>query len=185
MEQFENLVEVQKSSERVFDGKLLHVVRDTVVLPDQRLATRELMRHFGAVGVVPVTESGNVILERQFRYPLNMVITEIPAGKLDSADEDRLSAAKRELREETGLSADHWTDLGVYYPAAAYSDEKITLYLAQGLHQGKQQLDQGEFLNVYEMPLEEAVKAVMAGEITDGKTQVALLKAQKVLNGAR
>ena len=105
------------------------------------------------------------------------MITEIPAGKLDSKTEDRLSAAKRELEEETGYTAEEWIDLGDYYPAAAYTDERISLYLAKGLRQGKQKLDADEFLNVMAVPLEELVEEVLNGTITDGKTQAALLKA--------
>ena len=177
MTEYESLAEKHLATEEIFNGVILRVVRDRVALPDGNSATRELIRHIGAVCVVPVTEDGQVILERQFRYPLDQVMTEIPAGKLDSPDEDRLSAAKRELLEETGCSADNWTDLGVYYPTCAYSDEKITMYLATGLHQGAQRLDEGEFLNVFTMPLKQAVEQIMAGEITDGKTQTALLKA--------
>lgn len=173
---FENLREVQTDSKEIYDGEILHVYKDTVTLPNGKPAGREVIRHVGAVGIVPVTEDGKVIVERQYRYPLNMVITEIPAGKLDSKAEDRLQAAKRELQEETGITADEWTDLGVYYPAAAYTDEKITLYLARGLRFGKQNLDEDEFLNIEAVPLPELVEGVLSGEITDGKTQVAVLK---------
>ena len=181
MEDFRNLEEVKKSSEEIFDGKILHLFKDTIELPNGNEATREVIRHVGAVSVVPLTDDGKVIVQRQFRYPLASVITEIPAGKLDSLTQDRLEAAKRELKEETGYTADEWIDLGVYYPAAAYCDEKLTLYLAKGLHKGTQKLDEDEFLNVYEIPLEELVESVMNGEITDGKTQVALLKTWKLL----
>lgn len=177
MNQFDNLVERQTGSEEIFNGKLLHVYRDTVELPNGDEATREMIRHLGAVGIVPITDDGKVILERQFRYPLNSVITEIPAGKLDSLTEDRLSAAKRELREETGITAEEWIGLGEYHPAAAYCDEMITIYIAKGLSRGKQELDKDEFLNIVEVPMEQAVSDVLAGKITDGKTQVALLKA--------
>lgn len=175
------LAERQTGSEDIFDGVILHVKKDTVELPNGNQTVREVIRHIGAVCVIPVTDDGNVILERQFRYPIDRVITEIPAGKLDSPDEDRLSAAMRELREETGYTADSWQDLGLYYPAAAYSDEKITVYLATGLHKGARALDEDEFLNVFELPLKDAVQAVLAGEITDGKTQVAILKAAALL----
>ena len=106
MADFKNLNEVQTASEEIFDGVILHVFKDTVALPNGNPATREVIRHVGAVGVIPVTGDGKVIIERQFRYPLNRVITEIPAGKLDSFTEDRLSAAKRELEEETGYTAE-------------------------------------------------------------------------------
>ena len=177
MEEFKNLEEVMVSSEEIFDGHVVHLFKDTVELPNGKHATRETVRHIGAVAVVPLTDDGKVIVERQFRYPLGCVITEIPAGKLDSKSEDRLEAAKRELEEETGYTADEWMDLGDYYPAAAYTDERISLYLAKGLHQGKRNLDEDEFLNILEVPLEELVQDVLSGEITDGKTQAAILKA--------
>jgi len=180
-EEYAGLAETQTGSEEIFDGIILHVVRDDVRLPDGSASKREVIRHIGAVCVIPVTDEGNVILERQFRYPLDEVITEIPAGKLDYESEDRLDAIKRELKEETGYTADHWIDMGLFFPAAAYSDERITMYLATGLHKGEQHLDQGEFLNVFEMPLTEAVRQVMDGEITDSKTQVAILKAARIL----
>jgi len=181
MEKFEDLCEKTKEERDIFKGRILHVFNNTVVLPNGNESTREIIRHIGAVCVLPVTDDGKVIVERQFRYPINEVITEIPAGKLDSADEDRLEAAKRELREETGYSADQWIDMGIYFPAPAYSDEKITMYLAKGLHKGQQELDEDEFLNVELVPIKDLVEAVMSGEITDGKTQVAVLKAAKHL----
>ena len=181
MDNFENLTEVKTDSQEIFDGVILHVFKDTVQLPNGKPATREVIRHVGAVGVIPITEDGNVIVERQFRYPLNRVITEIPAGKLDSFTEDRLSAAKRELEEETGYTATEWIDMGDYYPAAAYCDERITLYLARGLSLGQRHLDEDEFLNFESVPLAQLVDDVMAGRITDGKTQVAILKAARIL----
>ena len=179
MEYTENLEEKMIASEEIFDGEVLHVLKDTVELPNGASATRETIRHKGAVAIVALTEEGEIILERQFRYPIAQVITEIPAGKLDHIGEDRLAAAKRELEEETGFTADNWQVLGEYHPAAAYSDEKITLYLATGLHQGERHLDDDEFLNVFTEPLADAVQEIMDGKITDGKTQVAILKAAK------
>lgn len=181
MKDFENLAEVKTGSEEIFDGIILHVFKDTVQLPNGNPATREVIRHVGAVGVVPVTDDGKVIVEQQFRYPLDQVITEIPAGKLDSFAEDRLSAAKRELEEETGYTAKEWVELGDYYPTPAYCDERITLYLARGLAQGQRHLDEDEFLNFKAVPLADLVEDVMAGRITDGKTQVAILKVARIL----
>lgn len=181
MENFENLTEVQTGSQEIFDGVILHVFKDSVALPNGKPATREVIRHVGAVGVIPITEDGKVIIERQFRYPLNRVVTEIPAGKLDSFTEDRLSAAKRELEEETGYTAEEWISLGDYYPSPAYCDERITLYLARGLQLGKRHLDEDEFLNFEFIPLSQLVDQVMNGQITDGKTQVAVLKAARIL----
>jgi len=177
-----DLTESYLRGENIFDGVILHLRRDYVRLPNGKEATREVIRHIGAVAVVPITDNNKVIVERQYRYPVADVITEIPAGKLDSKDEDRLEAAQRELREETGYLADDWSVLGEYLPAAAYSDELITIYLAKNLHRGEQDLDDDEFLDVYEVPLTDLVDDVMNGKITDGKTQVAILKAAKVLN---
>ena len=182
MENFKNLTEIQTESQEIFDGVVVHLFKDTVQLPNGHSATREVIRHIGAVGVVPVTDDGKVIIERKFRYPLNQVITEIPAGKLDSFTEDRLSAAKRELEEETGYTAKEWLELGDYYPAAAYCDERITLYLARGLELGTRHLDEDEFLNFEAVPLSQLVEEVMNGTITDGKTQVAILKVARILN---
>ncbi len=180
IEKFSDLTEEQLTSEQIYDGQVLHVYKDIVKLPNAREAVREVMRHVGAVGIIPITDDGKVVIERQYRYPLDEVITEIPAGKLDSKAEDRLDAAKRELQEETGITADEWVDLGIYYPAAAYTDEKITIYMARGLHFGAQKLDDDEFLNIETVALETLVEAVMRGEITDGKTQVALLKIARM-----
>ncbi|MBR5730508.1 MAG: NUDIX hydrolase [Firmicutes bacterium] len=176
-----DLTETRVSSEELFDGVVLHVFRDQISLPDGRPAERELIRHVGAVCIVPLTEDGSVIIERQYRYPIAQPVIEIPAGKLDWPGEDRLEAAKRELREETGYTADRWTDIGLYYGAPAFSDEKITIYLAEGLHRGEQDLDEDEFIDVFEMPLDRLVEMVVAGGIVDGKTQVAILKTAQIL----
>ena len=181
MEFFENLEEIREGEETIFDGNILHIRRDTVRLPNGAAATREYTRHPGAVCIIPLLENGDVLLERQFRYPIGQVITEIPAGKLDSAEEDPRAAALRELREETGAVADELLELGVFFPACAYSTEKIHMYLARGLHFGERELDEDEFLNVFRMPLRELVRQVMAGEIPDSKTQIAALKVWQLL----
>ena len=179
------LRETQLSSREIFDGRILHVFEDTVRLPNGAVASREYLRHIGAVCVIPGLEDGSVLVERQYRYPVAQVLTEIPAGKLDAKDEDHLLAAQRELREETGATAERWTSLGLFYPACAYSDEAIEMYLAQGLHFGERHLDADEFLNVARVPLTELVEEVMAGRIPDAKTQIAILKADRLLNGAQ
>lgn len=175
------LTEITKEAKEVFAGEMLHAYKDTVILPNGDLSSREYVKHIGAVAVVPITADNKVVIEKQFRYPMSSVVKEIPAGKLDSADEDRLEAAKRELKEETGITADEWIPLGEYHPASAYSTEKIWLFMASGLHYGQQDLDFDEFLDVEEVPLIELVKEVIDGTITDGKTQVALLKAAEKL----
>ncbi|MBQ1364596.1 MAG: NUDIX hydrolase [Clostridia bacterium] len=175
------LREVKTGSEEIFDGVILHVQRDTVRLPNGNETVREVIRHIGAVCVIPVLENGDVIMERQYRYPLDRVILEIPAGKLDSAGENRLSAIQRELSEETGYTADEWTEIGDFHPAPAYSDEFITMYLARKLRKGDRHLDADEFLDVCTIPLKDLVEDVMAGKISDAKTQVCILKAARIL----
>ena len=171
------LREIKTASELIYDGVILHVYKDTVTLPNGAPGVRESIRHIGAVGIVALTDDGRVLLEHQFRYPVDRVITEIPAGKLDSRGEDRLAAAQRELAEETGYTARKWTPLGDYMPAAAYSDEIITLFLAEGLERGSQRFDEDEFLEVFSMPLADAAKACLDGTITDGKTVAGILRA--------
>lgn len=175
------LAEKQIASETIFDGFILHVRKDTVALPNGETATREIIRHIGAVCVIPVTENNEVILERQYRYPIGRITTEIPAGKLDSREEDRLSAIQRELREETGFTAEEWIPLGDFFPAPAYSDEYISMYMARKLRAGDRHLDADEFLDVFTVPLKDLVEDVMAGRIADAKTQTAVLKAARYL----
>ena len=172
----DNLTETKLTSEKIYSGCILDFYRDPVRLPNGGTAPRELSRHVGAVCIVPLLDDGRVIVERQFRYPVNEVITEIPAGNRDSKDEDPELAARRELREETGIEAKELICLVKFYPAAAYSDEVIWMYLAKGLTFGEQQLDDDEFLNVAAVPLEALVRDIMAGKIPDAKTQAAVMR---------
>ena len=178
-----DLIERQLDSRLIFDGRILHVYDDAVTLPNGGVASRELIRHIGAVCVIPVLRDGRAVVERQYRYPVGEVLTEIPAGKLDAPDEDPEQAARRELREETGYTCDELIALGVFYPAPAYSSEKIHMYLARGLHRGDQELDEDEFLNIEKRPLKELVSMAMRGEICDSKTLIGLLMADKYLRG--
>jgi ADP-ribose diphosphatase len=177
-----HLTELKLDSESVFDGKLLHVRRDRVRLPDGEVAVREHILHPGAVMIIPVLDNGNLLMERQFRYPLQRVFIEFPAGKID-AGEDPLHTAQRELQEETGYTAADWRRLGCIHPVISYSDEQIDIYLARGLTRGKSSLDRGEFLELIELPLESAIEMVRSGEITDAKTVSGLLWAERVLRG--
>jgi ADP-ribose pyrophosphatase len=163
------------SSENVFSGRLLNVFNDSIELPDGNVANREYIKHVGAVCVVALTDDNKVIVERQYRYPMHEVTLEIPAGKLDSKNEDPLEAAKRELREETGATADKMTYLGKYYPTPAYSDEVIHMYLAEGLKFGEQSLDDDEFLSTELVSISELADRIVSGEVPDGKTQAAIL----------
>jgi ADP-ribose pyrophosphatase len=177
----DELKETVVEQKRVFDGKIIHVDHWQVKMPDGRMALREVARHIGASAVVPVDEEGKVTLVYQYRAAVGKVMLEIPAGKLDYAGEDRLEAAKRELQEETGLTAEKWTHLTDFISTPGFCDEKISIYLAQGLSQGESRPDDDEFLYLCRMPLTQAVEKVMQGEIRDGKTTTALLMAARTL----
>jgi ADP-ribose pyrophosphatase len=176
----EQLREVKLSGREIFKGRVVHLFEDQVRLPDGSAASREVIRHPGGVGILPLLENGDVLMVRQFRYPGDSVLTEIPAGKLEYG-EDALQCGKRELGEEIGAEAAEWRFLGNIYPTPAYDSEVIRIYLARGLTFGEQHLDEGEFLNVVRVPLAELVEQVMAGEICDAKTQIAVLKTAKLL----
>ena len=170
------LTEKQLSRENILRGKVLHVVRDTVLLPNGEEATREICLHVGAVCIIPLLDDGRVIMERQFRYAHGRVFLEIPAGKLDSPTEDPLAAAKRELREETGAVAGKMTYLGALETSPALINERRHMYLAEDLSFVERELDEDEFLDVEYMKLGDLVNMVMRGEICDAKTQIAVLK---------
>jgi len=169
-----HLVETKVDGEAVFDGKLLHVRRDTVRLPDGTLATREYIVHPGAVLIVPVLPDGRLVIVRQFRYPLDRILIEFPAGKLDPG-EGPLATAQRELREEAGYVAASWQRLGRVHSVVSYSTEEIELLVATDLTHVGAELDAGEFLEAGTMSIEEMLAAVDHDEITDAKTVAALL----------
>ena len=177
----EHLIETCAASKSVFDGKILHVFVDDINLPNGEKGFREYIKHIGAVAVLPLTDDGKVICVRQYRYAVGQVTVEIPAGKLDSPDEDPIEAALRELREETGARCKRLTYLGTYLASPAILDEKINLYLARGLEFGETDPDEDEFIDVVHIPLTEMIERVMAGEILDGKTQLAVLKVNELL----
>lgn len=171
------LEETTVSSRLIFDGKVVHLYKDTVRLPNGAESVREYVKHVGAVCILPLTDDGEVILERQYRYAVRQILTEIPAGKLDAPGEDPLEAARRELREETGATAREMIPLGDYYGSPAVMGERIRMFLARGLTFGETEFDEDEFLEVFRLPLAEAEAAVLRGEIPDGKTQAAILRA--------
>ena len=179
---YENLIEEKLSRTEIYDGKVLHVVCDDVLLPNGEAAIREFCIHVGAVCIIPITDDGKVLMERQFRYPHGRVFYEIPAGKLDYPGEDPLCAAKRELREETGAVAGKITFLGELDTSPALINEKIYMYMAEELSFVERELDDDEFLEVESAPLTELVDMVMQGKISDAKTQIAVLKAAKLKN---
>ena len=178
-------IEKTVSSEDIFKGKVVHLFRDVVELPDGGTSTREYIKHVGAVCVVPVTDEGEIVCVRQYRYAIGRTMLEIPAGKLDFVGEDPEEAALRELREETGAVPKRLRFIGKYLGSPALLDEKIWMYLAEGLEFGENDLDDDEFLNVEKIPVDELVGKILSGEIEDGKTQAAVLKAALIINGEK
>lgn len=178
------LGEKQISSRQIFDGRVIRVLEDKVELPNGKESFREIVRHRGAVCVLPLTNEGEVICVRQYRYPHAEVLLEIPAGKLEASDTDTLTAVIRELEEETGARSKNITYLGKLYPSPAIFDEVIHMYLATDLTFGDTCPDEDEFLEIERIPLRRLVDMVMAGEITDAKTQVCVLRAWLTVNKA-
>jgi ADP-ribose pyrophosphatase len=166
----------------VYDGSFLKVQRDHVRLPDGKSAVREYIRHPGAVVILPLFEDGSVLLERQFRYPLDQVFIEFPAGKIDP-NEDSLLCAKRELQEETGYTARDWQFVCTIHNAIAYSDEHLDIYLARGLMEGESKLDDEEFLETVKLPFLQMMDLVRTGKITDVKTIIGAFWLDKILAG--
>jgi len=177
-----DLTERELQSELVYDGKLLKVRRDWVLLPDGRRATREYIRHPGAVMIVAMLDDATLLLERQYRYALRRHFIELPAGKIDEGEEP-LATAMRELKEECGFEAVQWRHLATLHPVVGYGDERIELFLAQNLHYVGPALDDGEFLEVIATPLADAIEWVKSGKITDAKTVTGILWTEKFLQG--
>ena len=170
-----DLIEEKVSSEDVFDGNLLHVKKDTVRLPNGNIAYREWIKHPGASAVVPVTPEGRLIFVRQYRYPIQQVTLEIPAGKLDAEGEDPLDCARRELSEETGYQAEKYTFLTKLATTVGFSNEFIYIYAAEGLTAGRQHPDEDEFINVCTLTMVDAMAKIRSGEICDAKSVTAVL----------
>lgn len=178
-----HLNETTLDSAQVFRGRLLDVRSDRVRLPDGHEGVREYVVHPGAVVIIAELDSGELLFERQYRHPLRRAFLELPAGKIDPGEDIR-TTAMRELLEETGHRATEWRHLGVMHPCIGYSDERIEIFLARGLHrESAPQLDHGEFLELLSLSLADAVAAVRTGEITDAKTITALFWAEKVIGG--
>ena len=178
-----DFVERQISSELIFDGIVLHLYRDIIEQSTGHRAVREIIRHNGAVCVVPINEKGEVVCVKQYRYAHGKTMIEIPAGKLDSKDEDPTSAALRELREETGFTPSKLTFIGDMYGSPAILDEVVHMYLAEGLTNGECDPDEDEIIETVNIPLNDMVNMIMSGEICDAKTQIAALKAYNIING--
>ena len=177
-----HLRETPLSRTELLRGHFLHVVRDTVRMPDGAHATREFVLHPGAVMVIGLLDDGRVVMERQFRHPMQAVMIEFPAGKLD-AGEGSLACAQRELLEETGYSAREWAFAGRLAPSSAYSDEVIDIWFARGLTLGERQLDEGEFLDVFAATPAELQAWCFSGEVIDCKTLIGSMWLQNVQRG--
>lgn len=178
-----HLKETRVASEELLRGHFLHAFRDTVRLPDGSEASREYVIHPGAVMVIAELPDGQWVLERQFRYPVQSVMIEFPAGKLD-ADEASLDCARRELLEETGYTAKQWARAGVLHPVISYSTEFIDIWFARDLTAGQRQLDQGEFLDVFSATADDLLQWCRDGLVTDAKTLTGALWLQNVRSGA-
>lgn len=174
-----DLTEHFVARESEFSGSFITLKRDRVRLPDGSIGQREYFNHPGAVVIAALLPNQELVLERQFRYPVNKVCIELPAGKLDH-NEALLTCAQRELREETGYTAKNWQQLTAFHNAIGYSDELLTLFLAEDLTLGPRQLDRGEFLDAFTLPLDTCVKMVMRGEIDDVKTMLGIMWLDKI-----
>lgn len=177
-----DLKETCLESSLEYEGGFIKVRKDRAVLPDGQVHSREYIEHPGAVAVLALLDNGSLILERQFRYAPRREFIEIPAGKID-AGEDILACARRELLEETGYVASEWIHVTTSWPCIGYSNERIEYFLARGLSHEGSRLDDGEFLEVFELPFDEALAWVKQGRINDSKTMVGLFWLEKTLRG--
>ncbi len=178
----EDMIEETLSSKEIFRGKVLDIRVDEVTIPNGNVGIREYAVHKGAVCVVPLTENEEVICVKQYRYAIRKVFLEIPAGKFDFVGEDPREAAIRELREETGAIAESVVDIGALISSPAILTEKIHMFLAEGLTFGETEFDEDEVIEIVKIPLSDLVDMVMRGEVEDAKTQIAALKAWKIVN---
>ena len=177
-----DLKETRLDSMAMYEGNFIKVFKDNVQLPDGSVSTREHIAHPGAVAVLAILDNGDLLMERQFRYAPQREFIELPAGKIDHG-EDILLTAQRELLEETGYIASKWTHLTTAWPCIGYADERMEYFLARGLTYQGRQLDDGEFLEVFELSLTDALDWIRQGKINDSKTMVGIFWLEKMLNG--
>ena len=177
----QDLIEKEKQSQLIYDGRVLHLYRDTVTLPNGHEDLREYCKHNGGVCVLPLTDDGDVICVHQYRYAHREITLEIPAGKLERTDTDIRAAALRELREETGAICQNLIYLGKMYPSPALMDEVIHMFLAMELEMGQSSPDEDEFIECERIPFTKMLEMALNGEIPDAKTQLAVLKTNAIL----
>lgn len=175
-----DLTETQVDTALVYDGGFIQVHKDHARLPDGSISTREYIKHPGAVAIIALLDNGNLVMERQFRYAPQQEFIELPAGKIDHG-EDVLLTAQRELLEETGYVASEWTHISTAWPCIGFSDERMEYFLARGLTHKGRKLDEGEFLEVFELSPQDAIEWIRSGKITDSKTIVGLFWMEKML----
>lgn len=168
-------------SKELFHGKVMNVQVDTIVMPDGKTATREIVVRGNASAIVPIDENGNIIFVRQYRHPLKELVLEIPAGMIDG-DEEPFACATRELEEETGYYSNNITLLAQMHSAIGFCTEKLFLYIAKDLKMGKQNFDEDEFIELETYSLEQAIQMIFNGKITDSKTMVAILGYKQFLS---
>ncbi len=176
-----HLFEKKLDGQKIFSGKIIDLFLDKVELEDGNIANREVVNHNGGVCVVPITDDNKIIMVKQYRYPMGEVVLEIPAGKLDK-DEDHFEAGKRELLEETGMKASFYKFIGELYPAPAYLNEIIYMYIAKDLIKLSQKLDEDEFLDIEYYYIDDLINMILSGEIKDAKTQTAILKTKLLID---
>ena len=176
-----DFTETTVDTKEIYSGRIIHIKEDTVRLPNGETAGRELVLHNGGVAVIAIDKDKNIFMVRQYRKPYDEVVLEIPAGKLEKG-ENPYEAGQRELREETGYKANKCRFIGKCYPSPGYLNEIIHMYMAEDLEFVGQNLDEGEFLEVVKIPFCDALKMVMENKIADAKTQIAILKADKILS---
>ncbi|WP_225721609.1 NUDIX domain-containing protein [Candidatus Vallotiella sp. (ex Adelges kitamiensis)] len=177
-----HLSEIRLDGQILYESNFLTLKRDTVRLPNNKIATREFVEHPGAVMILPILNDGRVLMERQYRYPMGRVILEFPAGKL-YLQERSCECARRELREETGYHSNEFVYLTRIHPVVAYSTEFIDLYLARGLTSGEPRLDDGEFLETIIVKLEQLYEWIQSGKVSDAKTIIGAFWLEKILSG--
>ena len=176
-----NLNEKKLNSNYIYKGKIINMRVDDALLPNGNTAKREIVEHNGGVCVVPLTDNNEVLTVKQFRYPYMEVVTEIPAGKREG-NEEPLKCGIRELKEETGCTAEKFVFLGELYPSPGYCGEIIYMYAAKGLSYGDTDFDDDEFLTIEKTPIDDLISDILEGKLKDAKTQTAILKTKLLLD---